>query len=328
MLGDSPSYSFEAIDYAITLVTGGAGSSPPRRLRPGRPRTEPCPRPGAIAAMIGQATGVEPYVVGAPNPLMVRGALRAIGAHADTTVLVGTRMDIDIVAGIEAVLVHPGGWDNGAGNRFPLLPRASSARSPSWCRRSRPRPRSSSQTAGRAGGEREHRAARDAAVHRRAAPSGHPRVARRDQRPALAAVGAAGRRRRVTGRGRARRAGRTPPGQPRPSPPRLGRSRPHRSALATVGRRTGLRSRRSRRARRSVRTTHRAASAATTRSTDLRPEGRDLHAVDPRVGRHRGAGLAQPAHPRRAAHPRRRAGGGGGCPLWRVDRQPGGGRTP
>jgi len=126
VLGDSPSDSFEAIDHAITLVTGGARfiattSAPAPPSAHGT-----VPAAGAIAAMIGQATGVEPYVVGAPNPLMVRGALRAIGANADTAVLVGTRMDIDIVAGIEAgldaVLVHPGGWDNGAGNRFPLLP--------------------------------------------------------------------------------------------------------------------------------------------------------------------------------------------------------------
>jgi len=56
---------------------------------------------------------VDPYFVGKPNPLMVRSALNAIDAHSETTVMVGDRMDTDVVAGLEAgleaILVLSGG---------------------------------------------------------------------------------------------------------------------------------------------------------------------------------------------------------------------------
>jgi NagD protein len=42
-----------------------------------------------VAALISKATGVEPYFVGKPNPLMMREALRTIGAHSETTAMIG-----------------------------------------------------------------------------------------------------------------------------------------------------------------------------------------------------------------------------------------------
>ena len=62
------------------------------------------PATGAIAALITKATGKEPYVVGKPNPMMFRSAMNKIGAHSETTAMIGDRMDTDIVAGIEAGL--------------------------------------------------------------------------------------------------------------------------------------------------------------------------------------------------------------------------------
>jgi NagD protein len=62
------------------------------------------PATGAVAALISRATGVAPYYVGKPNPLMMRSALNAIDAHSETTAMIGDRMDTDIVAGIEAGL--------------------------------------------------------------------------------------------------------------------------------------------------------------------------------------------------------------------------------
>ena len=43
-----------------------------------------------------------PYFVGKPNPLMMRSALNAIDAHSESTVMVGDRMDTDVISGIEA----------------------------------------------------------------------------------------------------------------------------------------------------------------------------------------------------------------------------------
>jgi NagD protein len=47
---------------------------------------------------------VQPYFIGKPNPLMIRSALRQIGAHSESTVMIGDRMDTDIVTGLEAGL--------------------------------------------------------------------------------------------------------------------------------------------------------------------------------------------------------------------------------
>ncbi len=42
--------------------------------------------------------------MGKPNALMMRSALRAIGAHSEHTLMIGDRMDTDIVCGLEAGL--------------------------------------------------------------------------------------------------------------------------------------------------------------------------------------------------------------------------------
>jgi NagD protein len=57
-----------------------------------------------VDALISSATGRAPYFVGKPNPLMMRAALNRIDAHSETTVMVGDRMDTDIVSGLEAGL--------------------------------------------------------------------------------------------------------------------------------------------------------------------------------------------------------------------------------
>jgi NagD protein len=76
--------------------------------------------------MITKATGVEPYFVGKPNPLMMRSALRAIGAHSESTVMIGDRMDTDVVAGLEAgletILVLSGISDEAAAGRHAFRP--------------------------------------------------------------------------------------------------------------------------------------------------------------------------------------------------------------
>ncbi|MBU4465595.1 MAG: HAD hydrolase-like protein, partial [Actinobacteria bacterium] len=84
------------------------------------------PATGAFAALITKATGKDPYVVGKPNPMMFRSALNRIGAHSETTGMIGDRMDTDIVAGIEAglhtVLVRTGISDDAEIARYPFRP--------------------------------------------------------------------------------------------------------------------------------------------------------------------------------------------------------------
>ncbi len=126
VLGETRTYSFERIQRAIRLVDAGA-----RFIATNPDPTGPSPEglvpaTGAVAAMISKATSVEPYFVGKPNPLMMRSALRAIDAHSDATVMIGDRMDTDIVAGLEAgmrtILVLSGITSREAVERYPYRP--------------------------------------------------------------------------------------------------------------------------------------------------------------------------------------------------------------
>jgi NagD protein len=126
VLGETRTYSFEAVTTAIRLVRDGARFVATNPDATG-PSTEGLlPATGAVAALISRASGVEPYFVGKPNPLMMRAALNRLGAHSETTVMVGDRMDTDVVAGLEAgmrtVLVLTGITQAGDVDRFPFRP--------------------------------------------------------------------------------------------------------------------------------------------------------------------------------------------------------------
>src|ERR687890_796056 len=86
----------------------------------------PLPATGSVAAMITRATGAEPYFVGKPNPMMFRSAMNRIEAHSESTVMIGDRMDTDVVAGIEAgletILVLTGSTQAADIARFPFRP--------------------------------------------------------------------------------------------------------------------------------------------------------------------------------------------------------------
>jgi NagD protein len=104
VLGETRTYSFEAITRAIRLIRGGARFIATNPDVVGPSAEGVLPATGSVAALITRATGVEPYFVGKPNPLMMRSALNALGAHSESTAMVGDRMDTDVVAGLEAGL--------------------------------------------------------------------------------------------------------------------------------------------------------------------------------------------------------------------------------
>src|SRR3954465_15236076 len=104
VLGETRTYSFERITQAIRLVVGGARFIATNPDPTGPTPDGPLPATGSVAALISRASGVAPYFVGKPNPLMMRSALNAIDAHSETSAMVGDRMDTDIVAGSEAGL--------------------------------------------------------------------------------------------------------------------------------------------------------------------------------------------------------------------------------
>ncbi|MFV2143737.1 MULTISPECIES: HAD-IIA family hydrolase [Isoptericola] len=104
VLGETRTYSFEAITKAIRLIKGGARFIATNPDTTGPSTEGPLPATGAVAAMITAATDRSPYYVGKPNPMMFRSALNRIDAHSETTAMIGDRMDTDVVAGIEAGL--------------------------------------------------------------------------------------------------------------------------------------------------------------------------------------------------------------------------------
>ena len=104
VLGETRTYSFERITRAIRLIAAGARFIATNPDPTGPTREGPLPATGSVAALISRATGVEPYFVGKPNPLMMRSALNALDAHSEETAMVGDRMDTDVVSGLEAGL--------------------------------------------------------------------------------------------------------------------------------------------------------------------------------------------------------------------------------
>ncbi len=126
VLGETRTYSFERITHAIRLVAAGARFIATNPDPTGPAPEGPLPATGSVAALISRATGVLPYFVGKPNPLMMRSALNALDAHSETTAMIGDRMDTDIVSGLEAgldtILVLTGVTTREETERFPYRP--------------------------------------------------------------------------------------------------------------------------------------------------------------------------------------------------------------
>jgi NagD protein len=126
VLGETHTYSFERITKAIRLIVDGARFIATNPDNVGATPDGPLPSTGSVAALVSRATGVEPYYVGKPNPLMMRSALNAIEAHSESTAMIGDRMDADVVAGLEAglqtILVLTGVSTREVAERHPYRP--------------------------------------------------------------------------------------------------------------------------------------------------------------------------------------------------------------
>ena len=126
VLGETRTYSFEAITRAIRLIADGARFIATNPDPTGPSAEGPLPATGSVAALITRATGVAPYFIGKPNPLMMRSALNRIEAHSETSVMIGDRMDTDVISGLEAglrsILVLTGSTGEHEVERFPYRP--------------------------------------------------------------------------------------------------------------------------------------------------------------------------------------------------------------
>lgn len=102
VMGESKSYSFERIEHAVNLVIRGAkliGTNPDVT---GPVENGIAPATKALISPIELATGKNAYFVGKPNPLMMRIALKKLGLRREDSIIIGDRMDTDIIAGIES----------------------------------------------------------------------------------------------------------------------------------------------------------------------------------------------------------------------------------
>jgi NagD protein len=124
VLGETKAYSIERLTRAIRLIAAGARFIATNPDPTGPSPEGPTPATGSVAALISRATGVQPYFVGKPNPLMMRSALNAIEAHSEHTAMIGDRMDTDVISGLEAglhtVLVLTGVTTRTEAERFPF----------------------------------------------------------------------------------------------------------------------------------------------------------------------------------------------------------------
>ncbi|MCS7221999.1 MAG: HAD-IIA family hydrolase [Anaerolineae bacterium] len=102
VLGETLGYNLERITRAIRLIAAGAHFIATNPDPSGLSEGGLVPACGAMAALIEKASGVSPFFVGKPNPLMMRMALNYLNVHSENTVMIGDRMDTDIVAGVES----------------------------------------------------------------------------------------------------------------------------------------------------------------------------------------------------------------------------------
>ena len=102
VMGEARGYSYESIERAVNLVIKGAkliGTNPDIS---GPIENGIAPATKALIAPIEIASGKQAYFVGKPNPLMMRNALKKLGCKREETIIIGDRMDTDIIAGIES----------------------------------------------------------------------------------------------------------------------------------------------------------------------------------------------------------------------------------
>jgi NagD protein len=126
VLGETRNLSFDSLTKAARFINAGSKFIATNPDATGPSKDGVLLATGSVAALLTRATGKDPYIVGKPNPMMFRSAMRKIGAHSETTAMIGDRMDTDVVAGIEAglhtILVRTGISDDAEIARYPFRP--------------------------------------------------------------------------------------------------------------------------------------------------------------------------------------------------------------
>ena len=102
VIGEGKSYSLDTLTKAVNLVLKGAKLIGANSDLTGPIENGIAPACRALIAPIELATGKQAYFCGKPNPLMMRTGLDILGCHSADAVMVGDRMDTDIISGMES----------------------------------------------------------------------------------------------------------------------------------------------------------------------------------------------------------------------------------
>ena len=101
IMGEGKSYSLDTLTKAVNLVRNGAKLIGANSDISGPIEDGIAPACRALVAPIELATGKQAYFCGKPNPLMMRTGLNLLGCHSGEAVMVGDRMDTDVISGME-----------------------------------------------------------------------------------------------------------------------------------------------------------------------------------------------------------------------------------
>ena len=102
IVGETASYNYEVITKAVRLVLNGARLIATNSDLTGPTEFGIAPACRSLVAPIELATGKKAYFMGKPNPLMMRTGLRMLGCHSGEAVMIGDRMDTDVISGMES----------------------------------------------------------------------------------------------------------------------------------------------------------------------------------------------------------------------------------
>ena len=127
IVGETKNYNFDSISKAVRHVFNGAkliGTNPDMT---GPTEQGILPACKALVSPIELTTGCVAYYLGKPNPLMMKTGLKMLGVNVEDAVIVGDRMDTDIISGIESgietALVLSGVTDVDTIKKFPYRPK-------------------------------------------------------------------------------------------------------------------------------------------------------------------------------------------------------------
>jgi len=126
IVGETEEYDYLRIIEATHLIQEGARFIATNPDLSGPTARGPVPACGALVAPIEKVTGISPYFIGKPNPVMMYWARRKLGVHSACSFMIGDRMDTDIIGGLEAgmtsCLVLSGVTSREMVDQFPYQP--------------------------------------------------------------------------------------------------------------------------------------------------------------------------------------------------------------